>query len=196
MSNFDWQYLEDKDIVVLKNVQCDGVVNEYNLIKEKLDDPEETVLCKDSGAKTPDGVELKRNRGIFLSQVYTPEYSFISPTGKLFGEIYKEMKYHKFPVRSGMNAFKSAEGFNVLMSQYDTGNYYKPHRDRTTITILLWPLEKKYKGGNFIFPELDFKLTCEGGTGVIFPGHYVHGVEEVFSENKDDVRVTFTGFVQ
>lgn len=196
MKIFDWEYLEDKDIILLKNIVCEGLVNEYNLIKEKLDDPEETEFAKRSGATTPEGVPLKKNTGIFLSQVYMPEYAFISPAGSLFGEIFEKLKARSFPIKSVMNSFKSTSGFDVLMSRYDMGNYYKPHRDQTTLTILVWPLEKKYKGGNFIFPDLDLKLTCEGGTGVIFPGHYRHGVEEVFSENKDDVRVTFTGFVK
>jgi len=196
MASFDWEYLEDKDIILLKNIPCEGLVNEYNLLKEKLDDPEETQFAKRSGATTPEGVPLKKNSGIFLSQVYMPEYAFISPAGGLFGEIYTKLKTHSFPVKSVMNSFKATSGFDVLISRYDTGNYYKPHRDQTTLTMLVWPLEKKYKGGDLFFPDLlNFKLSCDAGTGVIFPGHYIHGVEEVFSENKDDVRVTFTGFV-
>jgi hypothetical protein len=190
MKKFDWEYCSEKDIVLFRGLPCEGLVNEYNLIKDRLNGPKETRSAVDEN-----GAVLKENEGIFLSQIYSAEFSDVSPTGRLFAEIFKEIKHSPFPIKSTMNAFKASTGFNVLMSKYNAGHYYKPHRDHTTATILVWPLEKKFKGGDFIFPELDFRIVCEAGTGVIFPGHYIHAVEEVFSENEDDVRVTFTGFV-
>ena len=40
-------------------------------------------------------------------------------------------------------------------------------------------LPKKFSGGDLIFPEYDFKISCDNNSMVIFPGWVEHGVRKV-----------------
>jgi len=191
MEGVYYKYSEEEDIIHLANLNCEQLVNEYFLLKDKMSEPDKT-----GGAKDNDGNVLKENKGIFLSEVYQPEYSFISPASKLFVEIYEVMKDQKFPIKSTMNYFKGSTSLEILLSEYKKGSYYKPHRDSSSLTMLIWPMPKTFKGGDLILNDFNYKVSCEQNTGLIFPSHYLHEVGEVvYDGNEENTRVTYTGFV-
>lgn len=190
MQNFSYEYCEEKDIIYLSNINCEQLIAEYSLLKEKLKSPDKTSSAQD------DGKILKENNSVFLSEVYSAEYSFVSPASRVFENIYKEMKQHSFPVKSTMNYFKAAEGLNnILLSEYRNGDYYKPHRDASSLTMLIWPMPKTFNGGSLVLTDFNHKISCYQNTGLIFPSHYLHEVEEVFYRDEESKRVTYTGFV-
>lgn len=153
--------------------------------------PDETGTARDD-----EGKALKENKGVWLQNVYSSEYSFVSPACRMFEEIYKEMKNHSFPAKSAMNYFKSSSGFSILVNKYEQGNYYKQHRDTACLTMLIWPMPKTFKGGDLILNDFNYKVSCEQNTGLIFPSHYLHEVEEVvYDGNEKNTRVTYAGFV-
>lgn len=188
MPTFNYSHCEKTDTIRLENISCADLIEEYSLLKGRLTD--ETLSAQDN-----QGNSLKQNSGIFLSQVYTSEFFDISAGGRLFNDIFTEMKDTDFPASSSMNYFKVCQGFNALLSVYKSGEYYRPHRDGATLTMLVWPMQRKFKGGELSLVDLDYEVSCDAGTGLIFPSHYRHCVNPVKSENNDDVRVTFTGFV-
>lgn len=192
MHKFLYEHCLDKDIIRLKNLPRKELIREFFLLKDRLSsDPAETGSATDSK-----GNKLKRNNALFLSEVYTPEFSDISPAGKIFGDIFKEMRSASFPAKSSMNYFKTCTGFNCLLSSYNSGSYYKPHRDNSILTMLIWPMEKTFEGGDLILEDIGERISCDAGTGLIFPSHYRHAVEPVKVQNDKETRVTFTGFVE
>jgi len=190
MKDFSYEYCEEKDIIYLSNIDCKQLINEYSILKDSLNGADKTYSADDGYGNT-----LKENRGIFLCDVYTPEYSFMSPAGRIFEKIFKEISRQIFPIKSAMNYFKSSEGINVLLSEYKKGNYYKPHRDTSSLTMLIWPMPKTFTGGDLVLVDFNHKIFCEQGTGVIFPSHYLHESEEIICDNETDAKVTYTAFV-
>ena len=190
MQNFNYRHCQDTDVVYLSDLNCDELVSEFSVLSNKLSAPDETGTARDG-----EGKSLKENKGVWLADVYSPEYSFVSPACRIFEEIFKEMKNHSFPAKSAMNYFKSSSGFNVLVSKYEQGNYYKQHRDTACLTMLVWPMPKNFEGGSLVLTDFNNKISCEQNTGLIFPSHYLHEVEEVICNDENSTRVTYTGFV-
>lgn len=65
---------------------------------------------------------------------------------------------------------------------YHDGEYYDPHTDRSFQFLAFsyfYKEPKKFSGGDLIFPEYDFKISCDNNSMVIFPGWVEHGVRKV-----------------
>ena len=65
---------------------------------------------------------------------------------------------------------------------YHEGEFYDPHTDRDFQFLAFsyfYKEPKKFSGGDLIFPEYDFKISCDNNSMVIFPGWVEHGVRKV-----------------
>ena len=65
---------------------------------------------------------------------------------------------------------------------YHDGEFYDPHTDRDFQFLAFsyfYKEPKKFSGGDLIFPEYDFKISCDNNSMVIFPGWVEHGVRKV-----------------
>ena len=71
---------------------------------------------------------------------------------------------------------------------YHDGEFYDPHTDRSFQFLAFsyfYKEPKKFSGGDLIFPEYDFKISCDNNSMVIFPGWVEHGVRKVTIKDSD-----------
>lgn len=70
---------------------------------------------------------------------------------------------------------------SLMVNYYETGEYYKSHRDNSVITQLIWINRepKMYEGGDLILTDMGEKVECKNNRTIFFPGHYKHEITEV-----------------
>ena len=143
--------------------------------KCKLEDPEDTGSAKDSSDNL-----LKENKGLFLDDLYKRREisNILSVNRKIFNKEYLEA------YASLSFGYKSILECNVdttLISYYENGGYYKPHKDDAVHTVLTWFFEtpKMFEGGDLFFPEYNEKIEIQQNMAIIFPSFVLHSVDEV-----------------
>ena len=71
---------------------------------------------------------------------------------------------------------------------YHNEEYYEPHTDKVFQFLAFsyfYKEPKKFNGGDLLFPEYDYKYTCDNNSMIIFPGWVQHSVEKVTIDNSD-----------
>lgn len=118
---------------------------------------------------------------MFLHQMYNvPNISaIISKTqSRLFNENIVELlpTNHWF-----VNLYRMCNWISVLLSYYEKEHYYKPHRDISVFTALiwLWKEPKQFTGGDFMFSDHDYSVECKNNRAIIFLGPEQHAVSTV-----------------
>lgn len=156
---------------------------ELNLIWIELNffqsNPETFKSENTNGAKDKDGKLLKKNRGIFLDEMYNDRFRSVSNilncNRKLFNILNVDNWFFK-----NIDVDKDT----TLLSYYENSDYYYPHKDNTVATACTWFFKepKKFKGGDFCFPEYNIEIPVENNSLVIFPGHMIHAVTKIEME--------------
>jgi hypothetical protein len=143
--------------------------------KSKLEGPEDTGSAKDSSDNL-----LKENRGLFLDDLYKRREisNILSINRKLFNKEYLEAYAS---LSFGYKSILECNQDTTLISYYENGGYYKPHKDNSMHTALTWFFEvpKMFEGGDLFFPEYNEKIEIQQNMTVIFPSFVLHSVEEV-----------------
>lgn len=159
----------------------------------KLKDPEDT-----GSAVNHEGEPLKSNKGCFVDHIYADRAfsDILRINRKLFTEdVMSELS-------KSDNVFDYLRVCNrdvSLMSYYENGDHYKPHRDIAVLTALTWfhKTPKRFKGGDLTF-EQKVTVECIPNRLVIFPSFIYHEVSEVQMEkqyqNGSNGRFTMTQF--
>lgn len=162
---------------------------ELGFFSSVLRDPEKT------GGATRNGENSKKNKGVFLNEVYTELGAEVSPAARLFSGVVEAIKAHQFTPASVFNLIHSMEGFNILYSAYGNGDYYDPHRDHAKITILYWSKNADFSGGDLIFPDFNVTIPFEENKIIAFPSFYYHEVTKVVSDPEEEAaRVVLSAF--
>tara|TARA_R100000008_G_C3528471_1_gene137918 strand:- start:240 stop:842 length:603 start_codon:yes stop_codon:yes gene_type:complete len=75
----------------------------------------------------------------------------------------------------------------TLTSYYEDGGVYLPHTDNANVTVITWLYKepKKFKGGDFHFPEHNIDIKCLHNHAVAFPGQAAHAVDMVKMDKED-----------
>lgn len=134
------------------------------------------------GATDKDGKLLKKNSGIFLEDLYNHPFrkssNILNCNRKLFFQ-FSEIKTNNWFFKN-LNIDKDT----TLVSYYENSDYYHPHTDRTVATACTWFFKepKKFKGGDFCFPEFDITIPLENNSLVVFPGNVLHAVTQLEME--------------
>lgn len=149
--------------------------------KSKLEDPKSTGSARFSGDV------LKENRGLFLDDLYKRREisNILTVNRKIFNKEYLEAYAS---LSFGYKSILECNSDITLISYYENGGYYKPHKDVFMHTILTWFFEtpKMFEGGDLFFPEYNEKIEIQQNMTVIFPSFVLHSVEEVkMDENLD-----------
>lgn len=143
--------------------------------KSKLEDPKHTGSAKDSS-----GNILKKNSGLFLDDLYKRREisNILSVNRKIFRKEYLEAYAS---LSFGYKSILECNQDTTLISYYENGGHYKPHKDHALHTILTWFFEtpKMFEGGNLFFPEYNEKIEIQQNMTIIFPSFVLHSVEEV-----------------
>ena len=139
---------------------------------------------KTAPATTSDNIPLTQKSGAFCHDVFVDRgFSNIQHvTMKLFtdGLIFKNP--HSWFFKELM-----PQHHNVLVSYYEDGGYYKRHSDKSVLSIVNWLYKdpKKFKGGDFHFPDYGIKIECKHNSVVAFPGQIMHAVDSVKMDEDD-----------
>lgn len=143
-----------------------------------LQNPEHT------GTATEGDKILKKNRGVFFTDVYrniqvSPTYRHAQKIFDGITENFSEMSFANWPVLQTSHS-------SWLLSYYENSDYYSPHRDRATTTVLFWFCQepRAFSGGNLHFHEIDEEVEFQNNTMVMFPSWAQHSVDPVKMENK------------
>jgi Rps23 Pro-64 3,4-dihydroxylase Tpa1-like proline 4-hydroxylase len=143
--------------------------------KEKLEEPEIT-----GSAVTENGKILKDNKGIFLDDLYKKRQisNILTINRKIFNREYLE-SYAS--LNFGYGSILECDQDTTLISYYENGGYYYPHKDQAVHTALTWFFKtpKLFDGGNLIFPKYEQEIEIQHNMTIIFPSFVLHSVEEV-----------------
>lgn len=163
--------------------ELDLVMKELEYISSgnKLLHPDECAT-----AREPDGSLLKKAGGIFLDEMYVKrEYSnILSVNRKLFTHTQKQFLFHD---DSWFFRNQTYNHDSTLVSYYEDGDFYKPHQDDTIITACSWFFKepKKFKGGNFQFPDYDIEIEIQHNSMCVFPSRTLHAVTDIEMSQED-----------
>ena len=145
--------------------------------KNKLESPEQT------GSAIENDIVLKQNTGLFLDDLYKKREisNILTINRKLFDDEYlKSYASLNFGYKSILECNCDA----TLISYYENGGHYRPHKDKSIHTALTWffKIPRLFKGGNLIFSEYDHTIEIDHNMTIIFPSFVLHSVEEVSME--------------
>ena len=176
---------------VLSEEVYNNVLSEIKLLECNSKPPEKTGSAQDAH-----GNALKRNSGVWLGEVYA-DYEFSHICNAMLSFYRKEVVKQ---IVQQDNAFihldRKELKFDVLLTNYSEGDYYKMHSDTSLFTTCLWLWEepKSFEGGEFLFhfDERIEEVEIKNNRLVIFPGHYRHSVNTVTGSGSRYTISTFT----
>ena len=164
--------------------------DEVTFLSSRLLDPNNTGSAIDSTGKA-----LKKNKGLWIHQVLNPEYSNIIKVHNKLNDI--KIK-QGLASKSNFFEFLFCEfEYDVLLSRYNEGDYYKPHADTALMSCITWLYSepKKFTGGDFNVAGSNIQL--KNARTVIFPSCLIHNVEPVKMESDAalDGRFSVSSFI-
>ena len=143
----------------------------------KLESPKET------GGAADDNIMLKQNKGLFLDNLYCKREisNILSINRKIFNKKYLELYAS---LNFGYRTILECNHDSTLISYYENGGYYCPHKDGSIYTALTWffKVPKLFEGGNLIFTEYNEVVEINHNMTIIFPSFVQHSVEKVIME--------------
>ena len=190
------QILKVKDLPVaiidnfFNDKEISAIWKELSFLSSKLLDPNDTGSAIDAT-----GQDLKKNKGIWIHQVLNPEYSDIINVHK---KLYDLQIKQSLASKSNFFEFLFCEfEYDVLLSRYNEGDYYKPHADTALMSCITWLYSepKKFTGGDFNIAGNHIQL--KNARTVIFPSCLIHNVEPVKMESDAalDGRFSVSSFI-
>jgi hypothetical protein len=149
---------------------------------DKLNSPDKTGSAWKEDADSK--VYLKKNKGIFLDEIYTDRKisDILTETGKVFSpEIVDELvDRHIF-----FKFIKNSTADKTLVSYYENSDSYLPHGDVATVTFVSWFFKKPkaFQGGELVIEDT-ISVDCFNNRAIIFPSMLNHAVIPVKMEEQ------------
>lgn len=166
------------EYIKVTDIDLSDVKTEADWLLYASKPPKETGSAMDDNGKP-----RKSNKGLMFSDVYLPQYSDCSPSSRMALEILEACKSLNFTPNAIMQKLYCVGGFGMLSSSYFDGDHYYSHRDSSALTLLLWPSEKVFGGGDLTFTDFNVTIPYEKDTAILFPSWYRHEVSKVFDCN-------------
>ncbi len=146
-----------------------------------LSDPEVLESSETTGSAVDPrtGERLKRNKGVFLLNVYKLlEYS---QTFRICRKIFQEDTTRFSKMCFANSAVMMTTTSTMLMSYYEDNDCYLPHQDNAVTTVLYWLNRepKGFTGGDLYLEDLDEWIPYRNNTMIMFPSHARHAVSEI-----------------
>lgn len=183
------------EYLILDNVctskELDKCFSEVELLSSMLKDPNKTLSARDENGKIK-----KKNKGIFLNEIYSPELIQHSPIYVATSKVLGTAKKQQYTVYSQMNFLNLTNSLFVLLSAYKNGDHYLSHKDNSTLSLLFWFGKHDFTGGDLLLKDFNHTIPFVSNRGIIFPSYYDHEVTKIESKVEDYVRYTATGFLQ
>ena len=177
--------------------ECDEVWRELKRLSKMLLPPEQVgpAFSIDTDGQK---VLKKNNLSVFLSLVYKSRLA--SPIWSLTRKFFdKEFMARCFDLNFFFAYLPQTNYDDVLVQFYGDGQYYQPHKDRTTFSVItnFSSDPREYSGGVLRFTEFDYAVDLKRNESILFPSFVEHEVTPV-SLQVDDVmkhRITITTFI-
>lgn len=152
-----------------------------------------TYNQSDLNTAKKDDEYIASRKGIFLNKFFNEEnHRVFSSIYRSISKIYQEEAL-EFLSQFGTfgKLLKYTNSDSVLVSRYYNGDYYKPHKDFSLFTLLIYVWkEKTFTGGDLIFTKYNYSIAPENNLAVLFPGQEWHGVTPIVSQDSSTVQRT------
>lgn len=134
-------------------------------------------------AKDEQGNLLKQNSVISLNEVYNNQTS-VSYILQYLADLFHSDELTNPSVNELGYYFKlyvKARTFYFKLQYYENNDGYESHTDVSVFTnnLFLYREPKGFTGGDFVFDEYDYTVSCETNKMVIFPSTIKHSVTSV-----------------
>lgn len=182
------KYKEPFPYLIIENMYSDDELKliwqelEFLTYRNKLRPPE-----KCGSARSSDGEYLKNNSGLYLDSIYTDRSisNILSINPKLYSEnIMKAFSEICFAYGNISHTNYDA----TLISYYENGGYYKPHRDTAIYTSITWFYKepKSFTGGDFNFTQYNVKVPVKNNATILFPSFVEHSVDNILMDDSEE----------
>ena len=177
----------DKVPYLLKrDVFCD---EELHLIFDELQFLNNSYLMQppeNTAAAAIDGHIIKKNKGVFLRNVYCREDA--SSIIRLLKDKLEQCVYEYSELHITNLTTANTNELWFLVSYYENSDYYKPHEDATFATALFWfnKEPQKFTGGDLTFNNTNEVVDYKNNSMIIFPGWARHSVSPVYFDGDGD----------
>jgi Rps23 Pro-64 3,4-dihydroxylase Tpa1-like proline 4-hydroxylase len=174
-------------VAIIKNFYDES---ELRLIMRELDflNSSTKLLPPDqtNAAVHEDGTSKKRNTGIFLDQIYLVRN--ISDILQVNRKVFNPLVTIKL-IDEDLS-FRHVQQVNkdtTLVSYYEDSDYYEPHQDSATFTVLsyFYKEPKKFTGGDLVLTDFDYTIEIENNMVVYMPSVYLHEVTPIKMKEED-----------
>lgn len=159
---------------VFSDKQLEDICREIYVLHPAMMDEQHT------GAAGTNHNPRKRNKGLFMHETYAR--TDISTIHRHMTEAMASSEVtYKWKPEWLRELYGSVLDMSVLLSRYDDGDCYLPHRDASVFTglVWLWEDEKPFTGGEFTLTDYDYEVECKPNSGIIFLSHEYHAVAPV-----------------
>lgn len=189
--------LPDKNfpVVIIKNFYSETeyleIVQEILLLKYFEMDPNYTQSAY------IDGHFLKKNKGVFVEEIFNNKFlqsksKILKYTKKAYNENIINLLKNINPI---WGLLKNSNLNTTLISYYRNGDYFLPHTDTSSLTILSYfANNENYTGGELCFPAGNITIEIENNMVVYMLGCLEHSVKEIAAISTDIVRTSMAQF--
>jgi len=187
-------YRTPVEYIVIDDFLPDDVQNQFlieceNLIKKSSD--------VDKSALDPEGNILRKGSCCFLDRMFLDRSdSYILSNFRKY--LYSEQISNTiFDIDTIMQYWTLTNSDWTMVSYYENSDYYKPHKDMSLFTSLIWLNRepKQFDGGDLTFTSHNHTIKYKNNRCVIFPSVTTHEVSEIkMKDNCENGRFCITVF--
>lgn len=162
------------------NSDLNLLFDELNFLNNPLilEGPEETGSAEDD-----EGIQ-KKNKGVWVSDFYTNPRK--SSLWRLSRNYLDKVINEYSDLHCSNRAILNTNYSKSLLSYYENKDYYKPHTDQSTVTILFWFFKepKRFDGGDLFFSDTEELIKIKNNSMIMFPSWAYHSVTELKMDEK------------
>lgn len=184
--NLQYEVINDCPIVIVDDflseeglTECWATIDSFSI--PGLLPPEDTASA------TVEGELIKRNKALFLNEIYESAPMSCRMAHPLF-ERYAEFREKAWNVHPAFRTLRNPQ-VSMLLSYYGNGDYYQDHVDACPITALYWLCKdrSKFEGGDL---TIEGQKTYEfrNNRMILFPGYTYHQVSPITMDQDDELK--------
>lgn len=194
MNNQEFIVLENLPILIIKNFFSDL---ELSMLKEEIKllqyfelGPEHTQSAYYNGKY------IKKNKGVFVDDIfYNNELKNKSKILNINKKVYDLNTIQTIQsINLIWSLLKTSNKNTTLISYYKDSDYFMPHTDLASISVLSYFVEPNFSGGELVFDENKIKIEIEDNMTVYMLGSLLHSVEKISAPEDSIARISMAQF--
>lgn len=194
--------MNDQKFIVFKDFPILIVKNFFN--KEDLNDLKKEIELLKYFELSPEhtqsafynGKYIKKNKGIFVDEIFYNNE--LKNKSKILNINKKTYENETIKIIKNINLIwsllQTSNKNTTLISYYKNSDYFLPHTDMASVTILSYFVEPNFSGGELVFDESEIKIEIEDNLVVYMLGSLLHSVESVSSPPEVSSRISMAQF--